>query len=606
MANFRKAFRRFLRASFLVFFFLFLGSSGDASVVIYPGPSGITSPSDYSVKVNGQPLFVYPITLVDKNGQPPTSEIGSMVYFDFSGSVTVEIASSRPVNRVDIRPRSYRIVPTVSGNIITFTLSEPRKVSVELNGDWHLPLFVMTNPIESNIPSPTDPNVLYFGPGLHRPGTITPRSSQMVYIAGGAVVRGRISVDNVQNVTIRGRGILDGSETTQVSRLLPVNRSTGVVIKDIFVVDANRWHVPLFDSNNINISNLKIFGWRVYGDGIDIVDSKNVTVNDCFIRTWDDNITVKAISGYQTPKNINVSGCVLWSDRARSLMIGDETSTDLISDIAFKDSDIIRNRGYYGPLDIRNSDRALVRDVSYEDIRIENTNTLVQLTVENTIWSKDSQRGNISNIYFKNISFTGSTDPPSVIKGYDSGHTVSNVTFENLRMRGKVILNPSDGNFTIGPYASNINFIAGGGPTPTPITFCHLYDSATGVPTSGFGAAWNVLSSAKEVLLKAVCNTSSADFAVGNGASTQYIYNKGYYWTGTQWSQFTLDCSSFVYSSWCIGDASHTHSISSTQLANTNYYVAYVCSWTASTWKCGCADTSCTTGDWQLQAFKKQ
>ncbi len=150
--------------------------------------------------------------------------------------------------------------------------------------------------------------------------------------------------------------------------------------------------------------------------------------------------------------------------------------------------------------------------------------------------------------------------------------------------------------------------VAGGGPAGT--VACHLIDSTKTV-AQGFGVPWNVLSSARELLLKAFClpaqagGETSVTYPVGNGSQSQYIYNQGYYWGGTAWVPFTLSCSNLVSNSWCVGNANFTRNLTSQQLQDTNYYVAYVCNWTGSEWKCGCRDSACTPNFWQLQAFRK-
>lgn len=62
---------------------------------------------------------------------------------------------------------------------------------------------------EQNVPSPDDPNVLYFKPGLTIAGVIQPKSDQVVYLAPGALVQGRIEAKNVRSVRVMGRGLLE-------------------------------------------------------------------------------------------------------------------------------------------------------------------------------------------------------------------------------------------------------------------------------------------------------------------------------------------------------------------------------------------------------------
>ena len=50
-----------------------------------------------------------------------------------------------------------------------------------------------------------------------------------------------------------------------------------------------------------------------------------------------------------------------------------------------------------------------------------------------------------------------------------------NVTFENLKVNGNVITSASAGNFSIGNYTNNINFIASGGSVPAPTAIPSSY-----------------------------------------------------------------------------------------------------------------------------------
>jgi mannan endo-1,4-beta-mannosidase len=156
------------------------------------------------------------------------------------------------------------------------------------------------------------------------------------------------------------------------------------------------------------------------------------------------------------------------------------------------------------------------------------------------------------------------------------------------------------------PWMANAPLPISGGTysPPSASSSCHLYDSSQAV-TDGFGAASNVLTTAKEVLLKATCSDTSVSFQIGNGSARQYMYNEGYFWDGSNWQNFTLSCSNLVSDVWCVGNTSYTQSLTPSQLQNTNYYAAYVCTWTGTEWKCGCRDSACATNYWNLQAFRK-
>lgn len=86
-------------------------------------------------------------------------------------------------------------------------------ISVEVNGDifHHLQLFA--NPIEDARPDPADPNVIYYGPGIHQVGRVVVPSGKTVYLAGGALAEGAFLVNHAENVRILGRGILHQPST---------------------------------------------------------------------------------------------------------------------------------------------------------------------------------------------------------------------------------------------------------------------------------------------------------------------------------------------------------------------------------------------------------
>ena len=59
------------------------------------------------------------------------------------------------------------------------------------------------------------------------------------------------------------------------------------------------------NSENVDISNVKILGYRANSDGVDICNSRNVAVHGCFIRTLDDLIVIKTTHGGGPTENIH-------------------------------------------------------------------------------------------------------------------------------------------------------------------------------------------------------------------------------------------------------------------------------------------------------------
>jgi Chondroitinase B len=146
-----------------------------------------------------------------------------------------------------------------------------------------------------------------------------------------------------------------------------------------------------------------------------------------------------------------------------------------------------------------------------------------------------------------------------------------------------------------------------GAPSPppgSPSPPCHLLTSAQSVP-DGHGAAYNVFSAAKELLLAVECGSSSnATLTVGNGQNTTYIYRVAYEWIDGGWKEIALRGSQPTARDWYVGTAIANLSRSQAQLAEDNFVVAYTCLFHNNAWKCGCRNSNCTQNYWQLQAFK--
>ncbi len=138
----------------------------------------------------------------------------SMAYFDFAGKVEVWVQKNNGfVHTAEVRPLSYNIVSEIEGNIMTFSLEEPRNISLEVNGDKLHNLHLFANPIRNDKPDLDDPDVIYFGPGVHRPGDLPGdvfhiSSGKTIYLDGGAVVKGKFMIDSAHDVRIFGHGII--------------------------------------------------------------------------------------------------------------------------------------------------------------------------------------------------------------------------------------------------------------------------------------------------------------------------------------------------------------------------------------------------------------
>ncbi len=414
---------------------ILLTSRSETSLIIYDVPKGTASAPEFELEVNGQKVFVY------------NTLSAAFACFSFEGKVDVKVTFLTPVYNYDIRPKSRNIVAESYRNEIHFSLDKPENLSIEINKNLKRPLFIFANSLEQNIPDSKDTNVIFFEGGkIHKPGILTVKSNQTVYIAGGAIVQGSFKTDKGSNIRIMGRGIIDNSMyREQEARPIEINESSDVLLEGFIIAEAKHWCCASFASRNITYRNIKIVSDNPVDDGIDIVGSQNVLVDGCFIRTKDDCIAVKAGITYFTKffsganvDNIIVQNSVMWNGIwGNGLEIGFETRADTIKNITFKNCDLIHVEGPEGTFTIHNGDRAVVKNILYEDIRVEDSRGwLIDFKILKSRYSKDTVRGKIENVHFKNINVEGDQFPYSQIMGFDEEYKVNGVTLENFNFHG--------------------------------------------------------------------------------------------------------------------------------------------------------------------------
>jgi hypothetical protein len=452
---------------------LFFQPSQAQELIIYPAPAAVIYSmhnDDYTVRVRKpggewQDLFEYNVKVDADRVRNAT-----MVYFDFSGAVEVYIRKNNGnVQAVRVRPFSKSVQPLVKDNSVRFTLKEPANLSVEFNGNKLTNLHLFAGPIEKYKPDTTSRNVVYFGPGVHYPPdtakTFVIPSGKKVYIDGSAILRGKILCDHAENISISGRGIID-----QPARGVEITHSKNIRVEGLIFINPQHYTIYGGESSGLEIQNIKSFSARGWSDGIDLMSCSDVHISHVFMRNSDDCIAIYGHRWkyYGDARNYSITNSTLWADVAHPINIGLHGDTrqqgELIENIQFKDIDILEqdedDPDYEGCMAITTGDLNLVRNIRFENIRVDDfeEGRLFSLrTVYNKKYNTGPGRG-IQEVYFKNISYTGSNIGRSVIEGLDSTHAVKGVVFENLRINGRVIRNAASGNIKIGAFATDVSF----------------------------------------------------------------------------------------------------------------------------------------------------
>jgi hypothetical protein len=425
-----------------------------ANVRVGPPPPPAEQSGDFIVTVEGKTVPVYNVKIApadparrsqamdDVANSAKFFDVAAFGSFDMNGPVQVTVTCPAAIRSAKILPSSAGIASEIAAGKLTFTVDQPRLLTIEINGQWASSLHLFANPFEATPPRPHDPGVIYFGPGIYElPEGLRVHDNQTVYLAAGAILRGVgtgkpvISLEG-KNIKLRGRGIIDGSLCpTHTSNLFFIHGSD-ISVEGVILRDSSTWNMPIRQSDRVTIKNVKVLGYRSNSDGIDVCNSRDVLIDGCFLRTLDDLIVVKSDKGQGNVQHVVVRNCVLWNQVAHALSIGAELREN-VDDVLFTNCDVIHDTGREWTLRIYHCDSALVSNVRFEDIRIEQSTRPISLWIGKTKWSVEDQRGNIRGVTFKDISGSAAMPLNIELDGFDATHDIQDVHFENVRFNGQ-------------------------------------------------------------------------------------------------------------------------------------------------------------------------
>jgi hypothetical protein len=421
--------------------------------LIHPPPPGkafwSSANDDYTVRVR-QPggswrdLYEYRVR-VDNDQKRDAS----MVLFDMDGPVEVSVRRNNgDVRRVQIRPASAGVEPTLQGDTAIFRLEQPRKLSVEFDGDrlGNLHLFVGT--MRPSVPAEDGPGIKIFGAGIHVPPEGADRfvipSDTRVYFAPGAILEGGIDLRGAHNVQLTGHGLITKAKDEGIL----VAHARNIGIDGLVIVNPGHYSVQCGQSTGITITDFKAISMGSWTDGLDFMSCSDVRVDDVFLRNSDDNI---AIYGGRwdyrgDARNYLITRATLWADIAHPVNIGlhgTPGAAETIANLTFRDIDILEHDEddpeYQGALAISNSDGNLVRDVLFEDVRVERIEEGMPFnfrTVFNKSYSHAHGRG-VQNVTLRNVNFREAGTHRPVIAGHPDGGPVQNILIEDVSIAGR-------------------------------------------------------------------------------------------------------------------------------------------------------------------------
>lgn len=422
------------------------------SVPRWPEDKTIERSADYEVSVRTANGDWQPLDVLSCQVNLASRSKASFAEFDMGEPVEVRVVNNKRYSSVLVRPQSNGIkVQQVDSHTVEFTLQQPKYLSIEYDGDQAHNLHLFANPLFSEKPDLSekaiawqgenaqdvfvkDARLIYFAPGIHKPKDLPSEeikipSNCTVYLAPGAVVKARLIVDHAENVRIIGRGIID-----HPLRGIEITFSKNVLVDGPTVLNPKHYTVYGGQSEGITIRHLKSFSAMSWSDGIDLMCCRDVTVEDCFLRTSDDCIALYNHRWWYWggTENIHVRRATLWADVAHPVNIGthgDDRSNvgETLSKVSIEDCDVLYARTN-AVLNFSCGDKNWVRDVNFRNIRVERVDSTALIGMAVVFGAKYNRApGNgIDYVTFENIQFTG--DPaqlrPNFFRDYDENHRI--------------------------------------------------------------------------------------------------------------------------------------------------------------------------------------
>lgn len=430
-----------------------------AQIITYPMASGLEASPLYEVTlINQNRRIVSPVYTNEARWKTNRCKTTSWSSFATNHSLKVSITSlTQKIKFCQILPRRHQIeCDMINDSVVEFTLPGLGQYSVEFEQGiaikHPLLLFVDSYPLQR--PSRKDSDLITFNAGIHHIGdNFKLKSNQTVYLEPGAYIKGQFTAENAENITIMGQGILSGEDYPARSHnhMISMKNCNNILIEGITIINAPRYCVSLSGINQI-CRNLKMMGWWFSTDGIGI--GSNGLIENCFFKINDD-----AIKLYHS--NTIARKCVIWQmENGAPFQIGWNMS-GYNSNFHVHDIDIIRvEHPWDNPneavFDAIHGSEGTMTHYLYENIRIDNCHHRLfhLMTRPNRFGRWDPQKGEISNLIFRNIECYTEPKLRNIIMGHDSLHPVRNIILENIKVNGKVWKSLTDVNLITNPQST--------------------------------------------------------------------------------------------------------------------------------------------------------
>lgn len=421
-----------------------------------PHPCGLVYSSYWKLFADGKEVQVYdtPVTRGGPQSFAIVPETAKELHAVYHGKI----------RSAEILPARAGAVPVIQENEICFSPSGAKNLLIEVNGSFREPLAVFVAGETPGVDA-DDENVLWFGKGIHRIRSLELQSHQTVYLEEGAILipeqpdeedeilvqqdwAGKTNYQdflfarNQEDIRICGAGMIDVTALDwHARRTMVFTECSHIEISGVVMVGAAHWTMPFFGCQNVHVDGVRMLGYRENSDGIDLVDTHNAVVENCFIRTGDDAICLKSmgLTKQVETHDIIVRNCCVWNDKVRAFGVAGENRYDIYHAV-FEKCDVIHSFADWttevGALGVYICDSGAVHHIVFRDIVIRHeSNYAVLCCITKDKWSTDLKAGQVYEIVFENILFP--KDFAVYLCGYDDTHRLEKIRFSRCRTVGK-------------------------------------------------------------------------------------------------------------------------------------------------------------------------
>lgn len=491
-----------------------------AGLVPYTTLPGAVASGTYTLRVNGEPVFV--------------EKFGDVSYarFSFSGRADVAVTASTAITAASISPLSYGIAPVMADGGLSFSLTQPRKLILRINALEKLLIFAdgperdapvrgapgvfdvnaylapgrdpsvpVTAQLQQAIDTVAASNggaggVLVFPDGLYMSAQLNLRSRVRLHLESGALLRAVPSFtpanypsqeaddsaflygQNIDQFSITGRGTLDGNGFQMRTngprdgncKLVRFKSATHLVLQDFYARDSARWSFHFLDSDHVLAKNLKVMndfrittGPRPFvsnTDGFDIDASTDVRVEGNFIYTVDDAVTPKVTSYLQVDKptqDVIIRNNVIWTHKS-AMKVGLEIN-DAIHDIRFDSNDIVFADRLIA---LWNGGRHTISNIRVTHNRTETIGFKNDRSFF-SFWINHNPPGRLQGITVNGLYAQAPALRHSLLEGYDADHRIEDFTIRNMFVAGAPVRRVEDVPLLLGnAFASPPTIVAPG------------------------------------------------------------------------------------------------------------------------------------------------